>query len=295
EGAARPGARDARSQAPGPGRLATEPARRPMTVLDLLRHTSGFAGGHRGSAALGEAYRRVGIAAFDHTESAYTTSSAELVSRLASLPLAHHPGTVWEYGRSGDVLGRLLEVVAGQRLDVLLRERVLGPLGMVDTGFHVPPEQAHRVVAPLAPFTPGDEIITLVRPPRFLSGGSGCYGTVADTLRLARVLLAGGTTPDGVEVFSKASIGEATTDQLGQLYGTGPDYIPGAGYGFGFGLAVRRGPGPGADLWWLGRASTSFLVDARRDLVAILFTQRYWSARNYEAWFRRAIYQAIVD
>jgi len=281
------------------GALVTVPARRPMTVYDLLRHTSGIVGGYHGSSVIGDAYRQAGIVAFDHNAGAYESSSADLVTKLSRLPLAHQPGTVWEYGRSGDVLGRLLEVATGRPLDEILRTRVCGPAGMVDTGFHVPQGEAGRIVQPLTTFVPGELLIDLTERPRFLSGGSGCYGTAGDFLRFGRMVLDHGAV-DGRQVLSARSVALATSDHLGSLSGSGPDYVPGEGYGFGLGFAVRTAAGgspvlgSAGDLWWLGRAATSFLVDPAEELVAVLMTQRYWAAREYQRWFKNLVYQAIV-
>lgn len=279
--------------------LATVPARRPMSVHDLFCHTSGLVGGYQGSSLLRTAYLRSDIIPFDHTRMALEQCSQDLVDALARLPLAHQPGTVWEYGRSGDVLGRVLEVVSGRPLDVVLAERIFTPLGMVDTGFHVPPGKAGRIVQPASSFSPNDPVIDITESPRFLSGGSGCYATALDYLRFGRMVLGRGEL-GGQQVLSPKSMALATSDHLGTLAGSGPDYIPGPGYGFGLGFAVRRAEGEATtlgstgDLWWLGRASTSFVVDPREDLIAILMTQRYWTARRYQAWFKNLVYQAIV-
>ncbi len=283
----------------GSGGVATVPAERAVTVLDLLRHTSGFAGSHRGSPRVSAAYQQAGIASFDHTgQMAREYSSEDLVSALATVPLAHQPGTTWEYGCSGEVLGRLLEVAAGQPLDVILRERVCRPLGLRDTGLFVPPEHADRVVQPLTPFREGAELVTFTQVPSFRSGGSGCYSTAADYLRFARMLLSGG---EGAgqdagrrTAVTRKSLDLMMTDQIGPLAGTGPDYIPGAGYTFGLGMAVGL-PGQGAhDAWWLGRAATSFFVDARQELIGVLMTQRYWQARHYQEWFKDLVYRALT-
>jgi CubicO group peptidase (beta-lactamase class C family) len=295
------GHRDAEATGgPGDGVIVTVPAQRPMSVHDLLRHTSGFCGGYHGSPLITAAYQRAGIAAFDHTrQMAEEICCADLVSALAKVPLAHQPGTVWEYGRSGDVLGRVLEIAAGQPLDAIMAERVCAPVGMADTGFFVPAESLHRVVHPLTPFVPGTDLITFTQTPAFLSGGSGCYSTAADYLRFARMILAGGAL-DGQRVVSGKSVALMTADHLGPAVDTGPDYIPGAGYGFGLGFAVRHGDGMAAtlgsagDVWWLGRAATCFFADPREEIAAVLMTQRYWEARRYQSWFKNLTYQAIV-
>ncbi|WP_165818655.1 serine hydrolase domain-containing protein [Frankia canadensis] len=276
-------------------------AHRDMTILDLLRHTSGIVGGYYGTPWMLKLYERAGIREFDHTEAAHTTSSQDLVDAFAKLPLAMQPGAHWEYGRSGDIVGRLLEVAGGQPLDVLLAERVLTPLGMSDTGFHVPPDQAHRIAQPAEPFGAHTVLRDLTARPGFLSGGSGAFSTARDYLRFTRMLLGMGAL-DGRRVLSRKSVELMTSDQLGPLYGSGPDYMPRAGYTFGLGVAVRRALGPSSDVlgspgdyWWIGRGSTSFFVDPAEDMIGLFLTQRYWRARHYQRVFKNAVYQAVID
>lgn len=280
------------------GRVTAVPAERPVTVIDLLRHTSGFAGSHRSSPRMSAAYQHAGIVSFDHTsQMAQEYSHEHLVSALATVPLAHQPGTVWEYGCSGDVLGIVLEKVAGQPLDVILRDRLCQPLGLRDTGLFVPSGHAGRVVRPLTSFREGAELIDFTQVPTFRSGGTGCYSTAADYLRFARLLLSGGESDrgdaEGRTVVTRSSLDLIMSDQLGPLAGTGPDYIPGAGYAFGLGIALAL-PGPAHDAWWLGRAATSFFVDAHHELIGVLMTQRYWKARQYQEWFKNLVYRAII-
>lgn len=270
-----------------------------MTVRHLMLHTSGIVGGVHGSPAVSQLYAQAGIQKFDHCPSAYTQTSAELVTKLAALPLANDPGTVWEYGRSGDVLGRVIEVVSGESLDQYLRHALFDPLGMDDTGFCVAAAQQRRLAEPDRSADPSlVELIPLTSPPAFISGGSGAFSTVADYFQFAQMLLHGGRV-NGQHLISPAGIEVMTSEQLGPLRGTGPDYIPGHGYGFGFGVAVRTGeadasePAPLGSFGWLGRASTNFLVDPRHELIAIFASQVYGRARHYQALFRSLVYQAI--
>ncbi|MEU5691993.1 serine hydrolase domain-containing protein [Actinosynnema sp. NPDC020468] len=275
-------------------------ARREMTVLDLLRHTSGIVGGYRGSPWMLKLYEEAGVRDFDHTDAAYAQSVEDFTASIAKLPLAMQPGSHWEYGRSADVVGHLLQVVSGRPLDELVADRVLDPLGMADTGFFVPPERAHLIVQPPEPFTAGSPMRDLTSRPAFLSGGSGAFSSLGDYLRLARMLLGGGEV-DGQRVLGRKSVELLTADQLGPLRGTGPDFIPGEGHSFGLGVAVRRHAGPAAvlgtvgDYWWFGRGSTSFVVDPAEDLVALLMTQKYWRARYYQRVFKNLVYQSLVD
>ncbi|MCK9896082.1 serine hydrolase domain-containing protein [Frankia sp. AgB32] len=273
---------------------------REITIADLLRHTSGIVGGYYGTPWILREYEKAGIRPFDHTDVAYTTSARDLVAAFGKLPLAMQPGSHWEYGRSGDVLGCLLEVVGGKPLDTLLADRVFTPLGMTDTGFFVPPERAHRIVQPTAAFAADTRLRDLTSRPTFLSGGSGAFSSARDYLRFTRMLLGMGEL-DGHRVLSRKSVELMTSDQLGPLYGTGPDYMPRAGYTFGLGVAVRRQAGlsdvlgSAGDYWWLGRGSTSFFVDPAEDMIGLFMTQKYWRARVYQRTFKNLVYQAVID
>ncbi|KJK51608.1 hypothetical protein UK23_06315 [Lentzea aerocolonigenes] len=278
---------------------------RPPTVRDLLIQTSGIVGGYKGSPGVLRAYRARGVRGFDHQSAALTATTQQLVERLATVPLAHQPGTVWEYGLSYDVLGRLLEVASGQGLDELVGDLVLGPLGMTSTGFWVPGSDADRVAQPDRTLAPDQELLTLTSRPAFLSGGSGCYSTITDYLNLLLCVAGRGVAVDGTRVLSPRFADLMLADHLGDLAESGPDYIPGTGYTFGLGLAVRRpvaghAPGTPGDYWWLGRGSTVFFVDPAEDLIAVLLMQsswqvRWWQARRYHELFRDLVYQAIVD
>jgi CubicO group peptidase (beta-lactamase class C family) len=161
-----------------------------MTVEDLLRHTSGLVYFDQGNTAVHKLYRESGLYA---TGLARDGTSKDFVSRLARLPLAHQPGQVWEYGHSADVLGRVIEVVSGQPLDQFLDNRLFKPLGMVDTGFWVPPEKLARLVAPprgaQKPLLPDRDV---AKPTTLFSGGGGLVSTAADYLRFCQMLLNGG-------------------------------------------------------------------------------------------------------
>jgi CubicO group peptidase (beta-lactamase class C family) len=280
--------------------FSTVPSEREITIYDLLRHTSGLSGGVCGTPAISNLYSNAGIAPYEHTAHAYESTSQEMVEKLSELPLAYKPGSVWEYSRAGDILGRLIEVISGQALDEFLKTRLFEPLGMEDTGFHVEPTKASRVAQPDLSQIEEKRLICLDRTPKFLSGGSGGISTVADYFRFALMLFNGGQF-DGRRLLSRKTVELMTSDHLGPLSMSGPDYIPGPGYGFGFGVAVRKEaggcavPGSVGEYWWLGRAGTSFLVDPSEELVAILMLQVYGRARHYQALFKSLVYQAIDD
>ena len=263
--------------------LTLVPPRRPMTVQDLLRHTSGLTYGHRGrsSALVKKAYVAAGEQSRDHT-------NAELVTKLGNTPLAFHPGTQWEYGRSTDVLGRIVEVVSGMSLGEFFQARIFAPLGMVDTFFSVPPEKIARVAQPMVEPATGrrPNVADPNKPPRFESGGGGLYSTAPDYLRFTRMLLNGGEL-EGVRLLSPKTVEYMTSDHLGN--------VPGAsypGYGFGLGFAVRTAagvndmPGSVGEYLWGGAQGTWFWIDPRENLVAIFMSQRPGAVRVH---YRRLV------
>ena len=165
----------------------TVPAAAPITIQDLLRHTSGLTYEFRGDGPVHKAYAAAGIARRGQ-------SNAGQVAMLGRLPLLHQPGTRWEYSRSTDVLGRLIEVVSGQGLGDFLQARICGPLGMVDTAFHVPPAQQGRLAEGFARtrIRRRDALLDVREPPAFESGGGGMVVTAADYPRFLQMLADGG-------------------------------------------------------------------------------------------------------
>ena len=257
--------------------LHLEPCRNEMTIHDLLRHTAGLTYGIFGNPTLvKDAYRSSGV------ESS-RVSNAELVTKLAALPLAMQPGTCWEYSRATDVLGALLETMSGKSLDVWLDDQILAPLGMHDSGFWTPVAEQHRLAEAFEtdPLT-GNKVrlLDVTQPPTFLSGGGGMVSTARDYLRFARMLKNGGEL-DGVRLLSRKTIEFMTADHLGALPGAmqGPMYLPGPGYGFGLGFGVRlatgcaQTPGSIGDYNWSGLAGTYFWIDPAEDLIAIWLMQ----------------------
>ncbi|MGH2906924.1 MAG: serine hydrolase domain-containing protein [Solirubrobacterales bacterium] len=273
----------------------TRPARRSISVQDLLCHTSGLAGGVNPSPGMAEMYAAAGIERFHHDRAATLYTSEEFVELIAALPLAHDPGSTWEYGFSTDILGRLIEVVSGTSLDRYCVENIFEPLEMVDTAWHVDAESLERLCEP----TGQHDFVDPTDPPRFVSGGSGAYSTAVDYLKFAEFLRTG-AEPTAGSLISPKSLQLMLSDHLGDRANTGPDYIPGMGYGFGLGAAVRtdRGgapfPGTRGDFWWVGSAGTSFIVDRREHLSAVLLTQHFGSAKHYHFVLRAMLYQALT-
>ncbi len=273
------------------------PAAREITVLDLLRHTSGFTYDFMDPGPVGRLYRE------ELAPDALATLSA-FIETLGQLPLTGHPGTAFSYGVSTDVLGGLVEVVSGMPLDRFLDERIFRPLGMVDTAFYVSPDKAERlstlyVVGEDGMVRPGVRpyFRGYSEPPRAPSGGGGLVSTASDYARFLQMFLNGGQL-DGVRILSRKTVELMTADHLA---GTAtPRVAP--GYGFGLGFAVRVGlgeamkPGSVGEYAWAGIFNTVFFVDPTEDLFAILLTQT--SPYGHLSWaerFKALVYQAIDD
>ncbi len=272
------------------GGLEIAPAKREMTIRDLLRHTSGFTYGVFGKGMVKSLYTKNGV---DDTE----ITNAELVQRIAKVPLMFEPGTVWEYGRSTDVLGHLIERVTGQPLDAVLEARVFKPLKMVDTGFWVPLAKLDRVAEAFDkdPESAAAYRLLQVRyKPKYLAGGQGLVSTARDYLRFAQMLANGGEL-DGARILKPESIAEMTRNQLGTIKGPSP------AYGFGLGFAVRLTddgsptPGRAGEYNWSGVAGTTFWVDQREGLIAILMTQGPNQRTHTRTLYRKQVYGALAN
>jgi CubicO group peptidase (beta-lactamase class C family) len=267
------------------GQLRTEPARQPIFIQDLMRHTSGITYGARGTTPVHKSYPP------SSSGSAYMMTGPELMDTLAKLPLLYQPGTTWDYGLSIDVLGLVVEKVTGKSLGAALEERVWSRVGMPDTAFSVPAAKRARLAQPLAndPITGKPQNIRLLREqPRFECGGGCAFGTAADYIRFGQMLMNGGVL-DGKRVLSPHTVRLMTSDHLGRnirnnVAGTeaGRD-----GYGFGLGVAVRTEPGIAAtngsvgDYSWNGANGTLFWADPKEKLVVVTMTVGPGEIRKY--------------
>lgn len=281
----------------GEGPIETEPQRRPMTVQDAARHTTGFVYGGFGQTAVHAAHPGSSLtAAREH-------DAESLAAALAATPLRHHPGEAWEYGFSTDVLGLVAQAVAGRSLGALMRERIFAPLGMEETGYVLPAEKAQRFAKPLprCPLTGAPQSVPApLDPPRLEVGGAGLVSTAADYLRFAEMLRAGGRL-GGARVLSPATVRWMASDHLQGIAG-GPERMdPGlAGYGFGLTVAVRRHPGgsafmgaPGA-FGWSGVFGTYFWVDPAERLAVVLMAHAPGEMRlRYRRLVNMLAYQAL--
>ena len=195
----------------GNGQMRTEPARRPITIQDLMRHTSGITYGGRGSTPIHKMWPTSSSA------TAYQMTGAEFMERIAKLPLLYQPGTTWDYSLSTDALGMVVEKVTGRTLGEALRERVWSKVGMPDTFFAVPEEKRRRIAQPLPndPITGKPQNIRLLREtPKFECGGGCAFATAGDYIRFGQMLMNGGVL-DGKRVLSPKTVEHMTSDHLG--------------------------------------------------------------------------------
>ncbi len=260
-----------------------------ITIAELLRHTSGLTYGFFGTGHVRAQYKAKGI-------DARTQTLSQFVDNIASIPLEHHPGTVWEYSMASDVLGRVIEIVSDKPLQDYLKQNIFDPLGMSDTGFTGPLVPMGRVAGAA---TAGWQLRPADVEVPFKSGGGGLLSTMNDYLSFCRMILHGGSLNNN-EVLSKATIALMTRDQLGSLprgQYNGPGY--GYGYGFGFGFAVRTDdqatyPGSVGDLWWGGYSGTYFWIDPTEELIAVILVQAPNMRRTLRPLMRRLVYDALL-
>jgi len=276
----------------GKGEVRLEAAVREPTVHDLLRHTAGLTYEFLGTSAVQRQYEEADITNRSRT-------NAQFCKLLASLPLAHQPGSCYEYSRATDVLGALVEVVAGRPLGELLRERILDPLGMKDTAFSVPKEHWTRIAEPFENDPDTGNPVTMMDArelPGFESGGGGLVSTAGDYIRFLQLMRNRGML-DGTRLVSRKTIEWMTADHLGTIPINGELLLP--GYGFGLGFAVRKDtgvapqPGSPGQYFWSGIGGTSFLVDPAEDLFAMLLTQAPNQRIYFRNLFRHLVYAAI--
>jgi CubicO group peptidase (beta-lactamase class C family) len=277
---------------------------REITIYDLLTHTAGFSYG---------GYKETGIpvdklydeADLDNIE----ITNQEMVRRIASLPLMYQPGQSWFYSVATDVVGHLVEVISGMPLDTYFEERIFTPLGMRDTAFYVPEAKLERFAALYGPGEDGslkllDDPATgeYARPPRLLAGGHGLVSTTTDYLRFCQMLLNGGEL-DGVRLLGRKAVELMTMNHLPESMipiGWPPDVMHGYGFGLGFRVRVDDAQagllGSVGEYAWGGYASTSFFIDPREALIAILMPQ-FVPSGYYPILeeFRVLVYQALVD
>jgi CubicO group peptidase (beta-lactamase class C family) len=272
---------------------------RPITVQDLLMHTAGLAYGPASpSPRIKQMYSDLNIESLETD-----ISGDEMLKRLGTIPLLYQPGTTWFYSIATDVLGLLLERVSGKRLDALLNELLIGPLGMVDTAWWVPPAKRARLAETLdsdplkAAMTRAYRQDTDPAPRQYLKGGAGLVGTGMDYLKFAQMVVNGGT--DGsTRYLSRKTTEFMLSDHMVGKAGV-PNATTGPGYGFGLGWGVRLydgvgwTPGSVGDAMWAGAWGTSFWIDPRERLVGVLMAQCPSNRIHTRMLYKNLVYGAV--
>ena len=295
-----PGFADAKVGVSSPGDagvLRLVPADRPVTIMDLLRHTSGITYDYIGGRLIMKAYSESGLFDGEYTNEVFA-------NRIAKLPLARQPGTLWRYGHSTDVLGRIIEIVSGQTLYEFEKQYIFDPLGMTSTKFVLQgADERARMAEPL----PSDTILKHAEAqrrahPEWESGGGGLVSSLHDYARFAEMILRGGQL-DGKRYLSPTAFKSMTSDHIGPGSGVARDYyyFPGDGFGYGYGFAVRTDPGhavpppPGSigELKWDSGSGTYFGVDPKLDMIYILLEQTQNERGRITPAFRKLVYDAF--
>ena len=278
--------------------LALVPPKRQPTILDLMRQTSGITYGFYGDDLVRKAYSKANIYAGDF-------DNAEFAERIARLPLHEDPGTLWEYGHSTDILGRIMEVVSKKSLFAIEKEKLFKPLGMNSTSFYVTDMQKKKLIAKPMPndsdFRVGFESYADVAM-KWESGGGGMVSTPDDLARFSQMVLNGGKL-NGKQYLSPKAFAMMTSDQVGPGSGVGRDffYFPGDGFGYGLGFGVRTDPGnakpppPGdlGELKWDGASGCYFVIDRKQDMFFMLLEQTPSERQKIQPAVKRLIYEAM--
>ena len=275
-------------------RLGLAPLKRPITVQDLMRHTSGLTYGFTGVSPVQKLTRAANVVNSNPT-------LAENVDAMAALPLMHQPGEVWEYSLSTDVLGRVVEIVEGASLGEVLRARLFGPLDMIDTAFFTPEAKLARRADPFSfdfMTAAGVDTSNSAAPAKFESGGGGLMSTLGDYSRFAATLSGGGAI-DGVRVLGARTLAFMASDHLDA--GVRKDhYLLWPGHGFGLGFAVRTDPGKAptagsvGEFFWGGMMGTAFWVSPRDSLFAVLMVQTPENREYFRVLFRNLVSAAMT-
>lgn len=284
----------------GEKKMELVPLKRSITIEDLMRHTSGITYGFYGDSLVRKAYANALIYAGDFDNEGFA-------ERIAQLPLAEQPGTLWDYGHSTDVLGRVIEVISGKSLLQFEKERLLDPLGMSSTSFYVTDAAKLPLMAEPLP-TDSDYRVGNDRNARKMmkweSGGGGMVSTMADFARFAQMLVDGGKF-DGKQYLSPQAFEEMTVDRVGPASGVARDYFyfPGDGFGFSLGFGVRTDPGnakpppPGSlgELKWDGASGCYFIIDRKQDMFFVLLEQTPSQRQRIQPMLKKMVYEALEN
>jgi CubicO group peptidase (beta-lactamase class C family) len=275
------------------GQLDLVPLARPITLQDLLRHTSGITYDHTGNGLVQQMYQQSRLRS-------RKISNAEHAAMVASLPLVSQPGAEWNYSRSTDILGRVIEVISGKTLGAFLTERILAPLQMAETAFHTGAENAGRLAEPFAadPWTHDPvKLFDMLEKPAMESGGGGLVSTTMDYARFCQMLLNGGTL-DGTRLVGRKTLQLMASDHLDP--GTrinGTLLQPGHGFGLGFAVRTHEGlapyPGSKGQFFWSGVAGTFFWIDPAEELFAVFMLQGPGQREYFRTLIRGLVYAAV--
>jgi CubicO group peptidase (beta-lactamase class C family) len=275
------------------GKLDLVPLVRPITIQDLLRHTSGITYEHTGNSPVHQMYQQSRVRS-------RKISNAEHAALVASMPLVCQPGTEWNYSRSTDIVGRLIEVVSGKTLGTFLTERILAPLQMTETGFHTGSENEARLAEPL-PVDPWSgekvQLFSMLEKPVMESGGGGLISTSMDYARFCQMLLNGGTLDD-VTIIGRKTLELMASNHLSPDVKIDSPLLP-AGHGFGLGFAVRthQGMAPFAgsvgQFFWSGIAGTFFWIDPQEELFGVFMSQGPGQREYFRTLVRSLVYAAV--
>lgn len=290
-------------------KFLTTPTARPMQIVDLLRHTSGLTYGFQNRTAVDAAYRtmKVGEIGLDGTLD-------DMIASLAAIPLEFSPGEAWNYSVATDVLGYLVGRISGMPFEQFLKQRIFDPLGMTDTGFHVPPEKAHRLAACYVVDGKGGKTLQddpetspFLKAPSFVSGGGGLVSTTADYLKFCRMLLGRGAlgearllSPKTLALMTANHLpGNKTLPELSRSLFSEATY-DGVGFGLGFAVTMEPSrtmiPGSRGEFWWGGAATTSFWIDPAEDMAVVFMTQCLPSAAYpVRRELRTLVYSAMTE
>jgi CubicO group peptidase (beta-lactamase class C family) len=275
------------------GRLELVDLVRPITVQDLLRHTSGITTDNTGDRLVQQLYKAAPLRNRRST-------NAELAVMVAELPLICQPGAEWNYSRSTDILGRIIEVVSGKTLGAFLTERILAPLQMAETAFSTGEENAGRLAEafPTDPWN-GDKValFNMLEQPAIESGGGGLVSTTMDYARFAQMLLNGGTL-DGNRVIGRKTLEFMASNHLNpQVKIEGTLMPPGHGFGLGFAVRTQAGIAPFAgsvgQFFWSGMAGTFFWIDPKEELFAVFMMQGPGQRQYIRDLLRSGVYAAV--
>ena len=271
-------------------------AQRPITIQDLLRHTSGLTYQTTGTLTdVKRRYKQVNMFSPHRT-------LEEFANTLAGMPLQYQPATTWEYGHSTDILGRVVEVASGMPLDQFLEQTIFAPLRMEDTAFRVAPAKHGRLAEPIPDKYTGvtPALIDVRNPVKFLAGGHGLTSTAGDYLRFTQMLLNNGEL-EGTRLLGPKTVRYIASNHLNESISKGTYYIPGPGYGFGLGFATRletgqsNWPGSVGGFYWGGFAGTYFWIDPEERLVVSYMSVEPLRRQHYRVLLRNLVYQSIIE